>query len=257
MKQDRVFRFIFLSLSVVLVCIVVVPILKIIFSTNINILKSTLAESEVIGSIFLTLRASFYATIAGLICGVPIAYILARTNFKGKAIIESIVDIPVIIPHSAAGIALLSIVGRRYFVGSFFEKIGLSFIGTEAGIALAMFFVSVPFLINGAKEGFKLVDHKLEYVAMSLGANRSQAFFDITLPLALRSVASGMIMMWARGLSEFGAVIILAYHPMVASVKIFERFEAYGLDYARPVAVILIVICLMIFFILRVLIRKR
>ncbi|MFC1566757.1 ABC transporter permease [bacterium] len=254
MKQLKYLCFI---LGLVIVFMIIGPLLKIIFNVDPAIFLNTLNDEEIISSIILTMRASLYATLFGLVFGIPLAYLLARWNFRGKEIIESIIDIPIIIPHAAAGIALLGVFGRRFFVGKIFNAIGISFVGTEMGIALAMFFVSVPFLVNSAKEGFKLIDPRLENVAMTLGANCFRAFFDITLPLALRSIASGFIMMWARGISEFGAVIILAYHPMTASVKIFEQFEAFGLKFARPTAVLLIIICLIIFILLRILIRRE
>ncbi|GAH16287.1 unnamed protein product, partial [marine sediment metagenome] len=125
-------------------------------------------------------------------------------------------------------------------VGKAFGAIGIQFVDSMAGIVIAMLFVSIPFLIDSAKEGFKKVDVRLEKVARSLGASPWQAFFKISLPLAWRSIVAGNIMMWARGISEFGAVLILAYHPMIAPVLVYERFETYGLDYARPVAVLLI-----------------
>jgi molybdate/tungstate transport system permease protein len=114
-----------------------------------------------------------------------------------------------------------------------------------------MLFVSVPFLVNSAKNGFEKVDVRLEKVARTLGASPWQAFFRVSLPLAWRSIFTGSVMMWARGISEFGAVLILAYHPMVAPVMVYERFEEYGLDYARPVAVILILVCIVLFIALR------
>jgi len=119
-----------------------------------------------------------------------------------------------------------------------------------------MLFVSIPFLIDSAKEGFKKVDVRLEKVSRTLGASPWQAFFRISLPLAWRSILAGGIMMWARGISEFGAVVILAYHPMIASTLIFERFETYGLTYSRPIAVLLILICLIIFIGLRTVIYR-
>jgi len=98
---------------------------------------------------------------------------------------------------------------------------------------------------------------RLEKVARSLGASPWQAFFKISLPLAWRSIVAGNIMMWARGISEFGAVLILAYHPMIAPVLVYERFETYGLDYARPVAVLLIMVCLIVFIGLRMLVYQK
>ena len=257
MRKNKCFNILFCNLSFIVIFIILFPVINIFLKNDIQIFKQTLVDKEVISSILLTARASLYASIFGIIFGVPLAYILARGKFFGKAFLESVIDIPVIIPHSAAGIALLGVFGRKFFVGDFFNKLGISFVGTEYGIALAMFFVSIPFLINGAKEGFKLVDKRYEHVAMTLGASKFKAFKDITLPLSLDSILSGVIMMWARGISEFGAVIILAYHPMTASVKIFERFEAYGLNYARPVAVMLILVCLSIFVVLRLLVNNK
>jgi len=96
------------------------------------------------------------------------------------------------------------------------------------------------------------VDVRLEKVARSLGASPWQAFFRVSFPLAWRSIVSGGMMMWARGISEFAAIIILAYHPMIASTLILERFESYGLAYAQPVAVLLILICLIALILFRV-----
>ena len=119
-----------------------------------------------------------------------------------------------------------------------------------------MAFVSIPFLINAARDGFEVVPEKLEKTALNLGASPARVFFTISLPLAWRSVLSGLIMMWARGMSEFGAVVIVAYHPMIAPVLIYERFGSFGLSYARPVAVVFICVCLLFFVMLRMLSSK-
>jgi len=251
------FRLITSFFSLLLLLFIILPIVKIVSGLDGQILSSVLKDRQVFDSIFLTFRCAFWATIACLIFGLPLAFILARYNFPGKSFIQGIVDLPVMIPHTAAGIALLMVFGRRFLLGSFFEKFGLKFVGTELGISLAMAFVSLPFLVNAARDGFLAIDPRMEMVARTLGANPFQVFFKITLPLAWRSIFSGAIMMWARGISEFGAVVILAYHPMVAPILIWERFEAYGLKYAKPVAVILVLICLLIFAVLRAVAEKR
>ena len=104
------------------------------------------------------------------------------------------------------------------------------------GVIAAMLFVSVPFLIDAAREGFESVDPHLEYVARTLGSSAWSAFWRVTFPMAWRSIISGLIMMWSRGISEFGAVVILTYHPMIAPVLLYERFQSFGLEYALPVA---------------------
>lgn len=208
-------------------------------------------DKDVQNSISLTLGASFLGTLFFSIAAIPFAYLLARKEFKFKRLISGIIDIPVVIPHSAAGIALLGIASRDSLLGKAADALGFSLVGHPAGIAMAMAFVSLPYLINAARNGFEAVPIRLEKAALNLGASSFKMFFSISLPLAWRSILSGLIMMFARGMSEFGAVIIIAYHPMTTPVMIFERFGAYGLKYAQPIALIFIAISLVVFVFLR------
>jgi molybdate/tungstate transport system permease protein len=137
------------------------------------------------------------------------------------------------------------------------NRLGFDFVSNPAGIAVAMAFVSLPFLINAARDGFLAVPEKLEKAALSLGASPAKVFFKISLPLAWRSILSGLIMMFARGMSEFGAVVIIAYHPMIAPVMIYERFGAFGLSYSRPMAALFVAVCLVFFVLLRFLIKQK
>ena len=241
----------FMILAAVMLAFVIVPIAKLIFSTDAANLIAAMRDHEVTRSIWLTITSALWATLISLIFGVPLAYLLARYDFPGKGLVEGIVDLPIVVPHTAAGIALLTIFGQRFFLGRALGDVGIGVVGTQVGIVIAMAFVSAPFLINAAKEAFRLVDPKLENAARTLGATQWQAFRKVTLPASRRAIFSGMIMMWARGISEFGAVVILAYHPMVAPILIYERFEAYGLAYAKPVAVLLVIISLIAFGLLR------
>jgi molybdate/tungstate transport system permease protein len=243
----------FVLLGLIIFLFVVIPLGKMIFASasEAEILWQTILDSEVTGAIGLTLLAALIATLVGFLLGVPLAYLLARHDFAGKRLIEGLIDVPIVVPHTAAGIALLFVFGRRFFLGQAFETVGITFVDSIAGIIIAMLFVSIPFLIDSAKEGFKKVDVRLEKVARTLGASPWQAFFRVSFPLAWRSILAGNIMMWARGISEFGAVIILAYHPMIAPVLVYERFETYGLDYARPIAVLLIIVSVLVFIVLR------
>jgi molybdate/tungstate transport system permease protein len=246
------FYLIFSFLSLLLLLFVLVPLSKMIFSTSPVSLWETFLDKEVRDSIVLTILAALYSTIIAFVTGVPLAYLLVRKDFPGKSFVEALIDIPIIIPHVAAGIALLFVFGRRFAVGSFFDSIGIRFVHHIPGIVIAMLFVSLPYLVNAAKEGFRNVDVRLEYVARSLGAGPWTVFWKINFPLASGNILSGSIMMWARGISEFGAIVILTYHPMTASILTFERFQSFGLDYSRPVAVLLILICLVIFGSLRI-----
>lgn len=247
----------FLILGGIILLFIIAPVGKMIFASSPSILMESLRDSEITSSIILTLYAALLATVIGFVLGVPLAYLLAKTQFPGKKLIEGIIDLPLVIPHSAAGIALLFVFGRNYFMGQAFDGIGIRFLDSLAGIVIAMLFVSVPFLIDSAKEGFKKVDPRLENVARTLGATPWKTFSRISFPLARRSITAGCILMWARGMSEFGAVIIIAYHPMIAPVLVYEKFETYGLNYARPIAVILILISLVVFVVLRFLLYRR
>jgi molybdate/tungstate transport system permease protein len=250
------FDLLFTLLGSLVLLLVLAPLLGLLLATSPGELSEAAADREVTSSIRLTLLAALAATAACTLTGIPLAYLLARRDFRGKAAINAIIDLPIIIPHSAAGIALLTVVGRNSLLGGLAERLGTGFVGTSLGIAVAMAFVSLPFLVNAAREGFAMVPERLERAARTLGGSPGYVFRTVSLPLAWRSVLSGMIMMWARGISEFGAVVIIAYHPMTTPVLVFQRFNDFGLAYSRSAAVLLVLLCVAIFVLLRWLARR-
>jgi molybdate/tungstate transport system permease protein len=256
-KSNQSSHILFVFLGAIILLLIIAPLAGLFLSTSGIELFETAKDPEVIESIRLTIVVSFVATLFSAVFAIPLSYILARNKFPGREIINSIVDLPIVIPHSAAGIAILGFISRDSVVGSMADAIGLNFIGHPVGIGLAMAFVSVPFLINSARDGFSMVPDKLEKAALNLGASPIRVFFTVSLPLTWRHIISGAIMMFARGMSEFGAVVIVAYHPMITPVLIYERFGAFGLKYARPLAAVFISICLLFFIILRLLSSKR
>ena len=247
---------IFTFLGGLVLLFIVAPLLGLFFTTPVSDLVETSADKEVIDSIMLTLSVSFFATIFFAFAAIPFSYILARKQFRFKNIVLGIIDIPVVIPHSAAGIAVLGLVSRNSTIGKIASEFGINFVGHPLGIATAMAFVSIPFLINAARDGFEAVPVRLEKAALNLGASPLKVFFTISVPLAWKHILSGLIMMFARGMSEFGAVVIVAYHPIITPVLIYERFGAYGLQYAKPVAVLFILVSLAFFVLLRSLSRN-
>jgi molybdate/tungstate transport system permease protein len=240
------------SAGSLVILFIVAPLLGMVFSSTLGDLSGAAAEAEVRASIRLTLGAAAVAALVSAVFGVPLAWLLARKRFWGRTLVLAIIDLPVIVPHTAAGIALLTLVGRNSVLGGVFG----SLVGSFAGIAVAMAFVSVSFLINSARQGFEAVPARLENVARSLGATPFRVFMTVSLPLAWRDILSGCILMWARGISEFGAVVIIAYYPMTTPTLVFERFNDFGLAYARSVAVLLVLICVAIFIVLRFLSRR-
>ena len=248
---------VFIVLGTLMLLFIFAPPLKTVFSSSLGTLWNTLLEKDVYTSVIFTIFAALIATLMGLLFGVPLAYLLARHQFRGKRLVEAIIDVPIVIPHSAAGVALLFVFGSNFLFGRMLNDIGLGFFRSLTGVVIAMMFVSVPFLIDSAKDGFKNVDVRLEKVARTLGASAWTSFFRVSLPLARRSILSGSVLMWARGLSEFGAIVIIAYSASflgfnfkVLPVLIANRFD-FGLDYTLPVAALAILISLVVFLVLR------
>lgn len=252
-KKINYFKLFFGAASGTIVIFITLPVLVTIFGSSTQDLQRTISDQEVLRTIYTTFTSAFIATVIGLVFGVPLAYLLARYRFHGKIFIEGIIDIPIIIPHTAAGIALLMVFGSKGILGQPLSKISIFFVDSIPGIVVGMLFVSLPFLVRVCREAFRQIDIELERMALMDGANHWQVFFAITIPIAWRGILSGAMMMWARGISEFGAIVILAYHPKIISTLIFERFEGYGLDAAKPLAVLLIFIALIIFILMRML----
>jgi molybdate/tungstate transport system permease protein len=241
------------GLGACLVLFVVGPLLRLMWESSPRSLADALQDPELRASITLTVLTASAATVLAAILGIPLAYLLARRNFPGRRIIQGLVDLPVVIPHPVAGIALLLFLGRRSQVGGALAELGLEFVSHVPGIIAAMLFVSAPILVSGAREAFRGVDPQLERVARTLGDTAWQAFRRVTLPLAGRGILAGSILAWARSVSEFGSIVILTYNPKVASIYIYDRFTAFGLEAAVPAAVLLLLVALTVFVMIRVL----
>jgi molybdate/tungstate transport system permease protein len=246
-------RIILSGLGACLVLFVVGPLLRLLFESSPATLGEALADPELRASIALTVVTATAATLLGAVLGLPLAYLLARRPFPGRRLVQGLVELPVVVPHPVAGIALLLFLGRRSAVGGALGRVGLEFVSHVPGIVAAMLFVSAPILVSGAREAFRAVDPQLERVARTLGDTAWGAFRRVTLPLAGRSILAGSILAWARSVSEFGSIVILTYNPKVASIFIFDRFTAFGLPAAIPAAVVLLLVALLVFAVVRLL----
>lgn len=238
------------STSVILIFILL-PLVEMVLQPSLDSLQETIQDKDVLRAIWLSVYASGLAALISFIFGTPFAFLLARKTFFGKRFVESVVDLPVMIPHPVVGIAILSLAGREHWLGKVMQAVGVRVMGSVTGIVAVLLFVGLPFYINAAKAGFEAIPERLEKVSRSLGASMTGTFLRITFPLAWRSMLAGMIMCTARAISEFGAIVIVAYHPMTAPVMIYERFTAYGMKYSQPVAVWLIFVSLLLFLFLR------
>ena len=214
-------------------------------------------DSELRDALWLTLSCATAATVLAIAGGGPLAYALARTRFPGRSIVAALVDLPLLIPHPVAGIALLLALGRQTAAGSILSALGTRITGSATGIIAAMTFVAAPLFVAGAREAFEQVDPRLEGVARTLGDSRYRAVRRVTLPLASRGLVAASIVMWSRAASEFGAIVVLTYNPKVASVLSYDRFTASGLNGALPVAAVLVLIAIVPLVALRALGRRR
>jgi molybdate/tungstate transport system permease protein len=202
------------------------------------------SDTELRASLTLTAVTATIASLLGVIGGTPLAYLLARKSFRGRTVLGALMDLPIVIPHPVAGIALLLVLGRASPVGSLLYSAGLRVAGSATGIVCAMLFVSAPLYVSAAREAFARVDARYETVARTLGDDAWSAFRRVTLPLASRGLTAAAIVMWARAVSEFGAIVILTYNPKVASVLSYDRFTSYGLSETIPVAAVLVLFAL-------------
>lgn len=251
MSRKSTFHWVIIVLSSLVLLFILAPLVGLVIKTSSAEFFETVTDKEVQDSVWLTLSVAFITTLIFAIGAVPFAWLMARYNFRGKRVLQGLIDLPVVLPHSAAGIALLGFISRDGLLGKIAATLGINLVGNPAGIALAMAFVSLSFLINSARDGFAAVPVRLEKAALNLGASPIKMFFTVSLPLSWRSIASGFVMMFARGMSEFGAIVIIAYHPMTAPVLIYERFNQFGMGYARPASLLFIIVALLVFILLR------
>ncbi len=234
-----------------LILFIVLPLVRLFVATSPATLSSALHDPGIVDSIRLSLQDAAITAVVAAILGVPLAYVLARQRVPGGSLIQGIVDLPLAVPHSVVGIALLFVFGRRGWVGGPASHVGVSFFGTQWGIVAGMLFVSVPFMVDSVRIAIEGIDPRIEQVARSLGASPWHAFRRVTLPLAARGVLTGLVLTYARSISEFGAVAILAYFPMTAPVKVYDIYLQSGLHSSAAAAVLLLIVTLSTFVVFR------
>jgi len=255
-KERRDYTIIAFSIAgLLLIVFVALPIAELLYSAAPD-LGDAAGDPKALSSILISATAALTSTLIGLGLAIPLSYVMARRVFPGKAVIEGLIDLPVVVPHTVAGIALLVVFGRYGPLGEPLGFLGLNFVDAFPGIVVAMLFVSIPYITNQIREGFESVDPRLEKVARSLGASSGKAFLTISLPLVKRNIVSGALLGWARGISEFGAVVLIAYFPMSAAVYIYDVFTSYGLLASRPVAALLLLVSLAVFIVLRIITKR-
>jgi molybdate transport system permease protein len=189
----------------------VLPLLGLIVRAPWTTLPQRLSEPGVLTALGLSLQTATVATVACVLTGVPLAWLLARTAFRGRQLIRALVTVPMVLPPVVGGVALLLIFGRRGVIGSWLEAaFGITVPFTPAAVVMAQAFVAMPFLVIAVEGALRGADTRYEEAAATLGANRWTTFRRVTLPLVAPGVAAGAVLCWARALGEFGATITFA-----------------------------------------------
>ena len=239
--------------ALAMIALLVLPVGALVVRGGNDGVRQLLVDAELQRALVLTAAAATSATLVTVLLATPLAYLLARGRMPAGGLVGALVELPLLIPHPVAGIALLLAFGRASHAGSALARIGLGIVGSPLGIGLAMLFVSAPLYVSAAREALARVDSRYEDVARTLGDSPWRAVRRVTLPLAARGLSAAAVVMWSRAISEFGAIVILTYNPKVASVLSYDRFTAFGLDAALPVAAALVLLALIPLLALRAL----
>ena len=208
-------------------------------------LARAVASPVVFDALLLSLVTTAISLVITVTLGLPLAVVLARRQFRGKGWLEAIVDLPIVLPPSVAGLALLLVFGRRGLLSAPFEILGIAIPFTTIAVILAQTFVSAPFFIRSARTGIAGVDRDLEDAARVDGASERQLFRAVTVPLASAALAAGLVMTWARSLGEFGATIMFAGNvegrTQTLPLVVYGEFQGGDLDASIAAAAILVI----------------
>jgi molybdate transport system permease protein len=248
-----------LLISLPVLLLLLLPLLALVLRLDPARLLANLADETVVRAVWLSLTTSALTVVIGVIVGTPLAYLLARRSFRGRRVLDTLLDLPMVLPPSVAGIALLMAFGRRGVFGGWLEDAGVSIAFTQAAVVLAQLFVAVPFYVKSASAGFAEVDRDLEQAAAVDGAGPLRAFWHITLPLARTALITGAVLTWARALGEFGATIIFAGNfpgrTQTMPLAIYIGFEL-DLNIALTLAAILLAVSFGVLFVVKALLQR-
>jgi molybdate transport system permease protein len=234
-----------LALASVFALFLALPVVTLVVRSIVDgSLREILGSSAVLAALALSLATTAVSLVLTVVFGLPLAFVLARRSFRGKWLVEAIVDLPIILPPAVAGLALLLVFGRRGLLAGPMQAAGIDIAFTVVAVVLAQTFVSAPFFVRSARAGLAGVDRDLEDAARVDGASERQLFRRITVPLAGAALAAGLVMSWARALGEFGATIMFAGsvegRTQTLPLVVYAEFQAGELDASVAAAAMLV-----------------
>jgi len=254
-KTDNSPGWVFIIPSLVLIALIGLPILALVWrSANISIFPFAFTESA-FKALKLSLLTSTICVVLAILTGTPLAYIQAHWTYRGKAFLDVLVDLPIVLPPSVAGIALLMAFGRQGLFGGWLNILGISLPFTTVAVVMAQVFVSAPFLVRSARVGFAAIDPQLDEAAKVEGASNWHVFQHIMLPLASRALLTGIILCWTRSLGEFGATLLFAGN-LEGKTQTMPLAIYVGFEQGLGIALVLSVVLLAVSFVLLTLLRR-
>ena len=207
-----------------------------------------LSSRAALDALRLSIVTSLLATGTALVLGIPLAWVQARVDYRGKRVVRALTTLPMVLPPVVGGVALLFALGRRGIAGGALDDIGVHLPFTTAGAVAAETFVAMPFLVLTLEAAFRSTDRRLEEAARTLGAGRAEVFRRITLPLVRPSLVAGAVLCWARALGEFGATITFAGNlpgkTQTLPLFVYLKFEGTDADAAIVLSLVLVVVSL-------------
>lgn len=209
----------------------------------------------------LSLTTTFVSLAIVLLLGTPLAYLLGRHTFRGKHLVETVIDLPIVLPPAVAGLALLMAFGRRGLVGEYLDQhFGITIGFTTTAVVMAQVFVSSPFYVRSARAGFARYERAMEEAAADLGASPLRVLSTVTLPMARPAIGAGAVLAWARALGEFGATIMfagsIAGKTETMPLAVYGRYEAGDLDTALVLSLILVSCAMLVLLTVRLTTRR-
>ena len=235
-------RYVFAALGAVLLAYLVYPFVAFFAGTRGADVAGDLRAPETQEAVVNSLVTAPVATAIAAFFGVPLAYFLARAEFRGKVFVESVVILPLVLPPVVGGAMLLMGFGRFTTVGGAASAVGVPLTDSLVGVVLAQTFVSAPFVVITSRAGFSAVDEHLEQASRTMGHGSLATFWNVSLPSARSAVAAGVVLTFARAVGEFGATMMTAYNPRTMPTRIWVDFIAGGIDGVVALSLVLIVI---------------
>ncbi len=200
--------------------------------------------------LFLTLKIAGLATFIGSVLGISIGYFLARKNFWGKNLIDTLLTLPMVLPPTVLGYYLLTLIGQKSFLGQWLsDTFGIRLIFTWQAAVIAATIVAFPLILKPARAAFEDVDREYEYAASMLGTSSIAIFFRVTLPLAWRGILSGILLAFARALGEFGATLMVAgatQKTQTLSIAIYRAYNSFDYKTANYLVIMTSALCIVI-----------